>query len=180
MIHDITDNPPASRPSALTFVPWALLPATLIVLDQLIKLIVVAWIGPGEARHRVDVVGDALGFEYVENTGAAFGIMTSATGALAAVSLLIAGGGLLMLWREHRQHPVAAFAIGLVVGGALGNVIDRIFRGYVVDFVAVGGFPRFNLADSAITIGVLLLIVSMIRDDRHPPRTPERTGTNDE
>lgn len=180
MIQDATDNPPASRPSALSFLPWALLPAILIVLDQLIKLVVVAWIGPDASRHRVEVVGTAVGFEYVENTGAAFGIMTSATGALAAVSLLIAGGGLLMLWREHREHPLAAVAIALVVGGALGNVIDRIFRGYVVDFVALGAFPRFNLADAAITIGVLMLIASMIRDERQTPRAPERTGPQDE
>lgn len=180
MIQNLSDNPTASRASALGFAPWALMPAILIVLDQLLKLIMVAWIGPDAARHRVEVLGSVFAFEYVENTGAAFGIMTSATGALAAVSLLIAGGGLLMLWREHREHPLAAAAIALVVGGAIGNVIDRIFRGYVVDFVAVGEFPRFNLADSAITVGVLLLFVAMVRDDRQERATAERTGPEDE
>ncbi len=180
MIQDLSQNPSPSRASAWTFAPWALLPAILIVLDQLIKLVMVAWIGPDATRHRVEVIGSVFAFEYVENTGAAFGIMTSATGALAAVSLLIAGGGLFMLWREHRQHPLAAAAIALVVGGALGNVIDRIFRGYVVDFVAVGEFPRFNLADSAITVGVLLLLVAMVRDDRRERQTPVRTGPKDE
>lgn len=133
----------------------------------------VMWIGPDADRHRVDLLGGFLSLEYVENTGAAFGIMTSATSTLAVVSLLIALGGLFMMWREHRTEPLAAFAIGLVVGGAIGNVIDRMFRGYVVDFVAVGAFPRFNIADSAITFGVLLLLVAMVRESRQQPAKPQ-------
>jgi signal peptidase II len=136
----------------------------------------VMWIGPDSGRSQVHVAGELLSFEYVENRGAAFGIMTSATGALAGVSLLIASGGIYMMWREYRTHRLAAFAIALVVGGALGNVVDRIFRGYVVDFVAVGGFPRFNLADSAISIGVILLLVAMVRDDREPQTIQNEEG----
>jgi signal peptidase II len=169
-------------PSSLTaFLPWVLLPAALIVFDQLLKVAIVAWIGPDANRQRVEIAGDVLAFEYVENTGAAFGIMPSATGALAVVSLLIAAGGIFMLWKEHRSNPLAAFAIALVVGGAIGNVIDRIYRGYVVDFLAVGAFPRFNLADSAITIGVVLLLVAMMRDGRqHGATSREGTGSVDE
>lgn len=176
-----TDYRPDSstRSSLMTFLPWVGLPVVLVVLDQLLKLLFVAWIGPDADRHRIEIFGDAVAFEYVENTGAAFGIMTSATGALAGLSLLIAAGGAFMLWREHREHPMAATAIALVVGGALGNVIDRIFRGYVVDFMAVGTFPRFNLADSAITIGVLMLLVAMFRDERQNRSTiQEERGTN--
>ena len=164
---------PLARVAA--FLPWVALPLGVIVLDQLLKVLMVMWIGPDADRHRVHLAGDAFGFDYVENTGAAFGIMTSATGALAGLSLLIAAGGIYMLWREHRRDMLATFAIGLVVGGAIGNVIDRIYRGYVVDFVAVGGFPRFNLADSAITIGVLLLLVAMARDSRQQ-QPHEREG----
>jgi signal peptidase II len=148
------------------FLPWVLVPVVLIVFDQLLKLLFVSLIGPDADRHRIDLIGDFVAFDYVENRGAAFGIMGSATEALAAVSLLIAAGGLVMLWREHRERPLAALAIALVVGGAIGNVIDRMYRGYVVDFMAVGAFPRFNLADSAISIGVLLLLVAMVREDR--------------
>jgi len=159
-----------------------LVPAVVIVLDQLLKVLFVAWIGPEADRHRVSLIEELLGFEYVENTGAAFGILPSATGALAVVSLLIAVGGLFMMWREHRTAPITALAVALVVGGAIGNVIDRIFRGYVVDFVAVGEFPRFNLADSAITIGVLLLLVAMARESsaQRPARTPEGVSQADD
>ena len=169
MSQTIEDNVPAPASPVVAFLPWIAVPAGIVVLDQLLKVLMVMWIGPDADRHHVDLLGESIGFEYVENTGAAFGVMTSATGALAAVSLLIAAGGVFMLWREHRRDPVATLAIALVVGGALGNVIDRIYRGYVVDFVAVGAFPRFNLADSAITIGVLLLLAAMVRESRQQP-----------
>lgn len=151
------------------FLPWVLVPATIIVLDQLVKTLMVIWIGPDADRHHIDLLGSLFSFEYVENTGAAFGIMTSATSTLAVVSLLIAMAGLYMMWREHRTEPLAALAIGFVVGGAIGNVIDRMFRGYVVDFVAVGNFPRFNIADASITVGVLLLLVAMVTENRKQP-----------
>jgi signal peptidase II len=174
-------NEATKTPSSLTgFLPWLLLPAGLIVVDQLLKVLMVAWIGPDANRHRVEVGGSFLAFEYVENRGAAFGIFGSATEALAAVSIVIASAGIYMLWREHRENPPAAVAIALIVGGAVGNVIDRVFRGYVVDFVAVGVWPRFNLADSAVTIGVLVLLWAMIRDERELRSTlNEGTPTTD-
>lgn len=149
----------------LTFLPWLLIPVVLIVLDHLFKFVIVHWIGPGSDRHRIDVLGRSVGLEYVENRGAAFGIFGTATETLALVSLGIAAFGIYMIWRDHADRPRAAFAIALIVGGAIGNVIDRIFRGYVIDFVAIGTFPRFNLADSAITIGVLLLLWAMVREE---------------
>jgi signal peptidase II len=158
------------------FVPWLMLPIGLVVFDQLLKVLMVAWIGPDADSHRVDVIGDAIAFEYVENRGAAFGIFGSATDTLAIISIAIVAVAVVMLWREHRQNPLAATAIALIVGGALGNLIDRIFRGFVVDFVAVGWWPRFNLADSAVTIGVLLLLWSMIQEDR-THRTTNQEGT---
>lgn len=180
MSHTIEENVSPQTSPIFAFLPWIALPAGIIVLDQLLKALMVLWIGPDADQHHVDVIGEALGFEYAENTGAAFGIMTSATGALALISLLIAAGGVFMLWREHRRDLLATFAIALVVGGALGNVIDRIYRGYVVDFVAVGSFPRFNLADSAITIGVLMLLAAMVLDNRRQERTTqEGTHTTD-
>lgn len=180
MSQSIEENVSEPVSPVVAFLPWIGLPLAIIVLDQLLKVLMVMWIGPDADRHQVDVFGDAAGFEYVENTGAAFGIMTSATTALAGLSLVIAAGGVYMLWREHQRDALATLATGMVVGGALGNVIDRIYRGYVVDFVAVGSFPRFNLADTAITIGVLLLLVAMVRDSRQQqPRKNEGKDATD-
>jgi signal peptidase II len=142
------------------------LPLMIIVLDQILKAIFTSWLGSGADNHRWELVGSALAFEYLENRGAAFGILPEQTGLLTILSILIAGFGITLMWREAKAHPLTAVAIGMVVGGAIGNIVDRVRLGYVVDFVAVGTWPKFNLADSMITIGVLMLIWSSIRDER--------------
>jgi signal peptidase II len=142
------------------------LPLVIVVLDQILKFIFSSWLGPEAETHRWELAGNVLAFEYLENRGAAFGILPERTGLLTALSILIAGFGVTLMWREARSHPLTAIAIGMVVGGAIGNIVDRVRLGYVVDFIAVGTFPKFNLADSMITIGVLLLIWSSIQDER--------------
>jgi signal peptidase II len=142
------------------------LPVVIVILDQLLKILFSSWLGPEAETHRWELAGNALAFEYVENRGAAFGILPEQTGLLTALSILIAGFGVTLMWREAKSHPITAIAIGMVVGGAIGNIVDRVRLGYVVDFIAVGTWPKFNLADSMITIGVLLLIWSSIRDER--------------
>ncbi len=106
-----------------------------------------------------------MAFEYIENTGAAFGVLEGQGVFLT----LIAGTIIAMLiWRYLRAGQpslLMATSLGLVVGGAIGNVIDRLRLGYVVDFVAIGVWPKFNVADSAVVIGVLMLAWSMSRAD---------------
>lgn len=151
-----------------------LLPVAIVVLDQLTKAVISDWLGPGAGAHRWEMAGRALAFEYLENRGAAFGILPEQTGLLAALSILISGFGLVVMWREARHHPLTAIAIGMIVGGAVGNIVDRLRLGYVVDFVAVGTWPKFNLADSMISIGVVVLIASSINDERvHKNHTEE-------
>lgn len=138
-----------------------------------------AWIGPDAARHRVELIGSLLGFEYVQNTGAAFGILAGQPLLLAIFAVLASALFVAMMRTTLRAHPLVPIAVGLVLGGALGNLLDRIRLGYVVDFVAVGGFPRFNVADSAITIGLMLMAWTALREDesvrapRHDDADPE-------
>jgi len=144
------------------------LPAGVLVLDQILKLIMIRWIGPGAAWHRWELAGRLVAFEYVESRGAAFGILPGQTALLTAVAIAIIVGCVFLMRREARTHPVAAMAIGLIVGGALGNLVDRIRLGYVVDFIAVGIWPKFNLADTMISIGIVLLLWSGLRESpRH-------------
>lgn len=145
-------------------------PVLIIVLDQILKRIVSGWIGPGADVHRWELLGSAVAFEYVENRGAAFGILPEQTEVLTAVSIAISIFAVVVMHRELEHHPLSSLAIGMIVGGAVGNIIDRIWHGFVVDFVAVGAWPRFNLADSMITIGIVLLLVSSIRDERSEQR----------
>lgn len=141
----------------------------ILVVDQLTK----AWILDGLSLREVGQVlvwPPLLNFSYVENTGVSFGLFGGggARWILAIFSLVVAG--VLAWWALKAERRLLAVAIGLVIGGAIGNVIDRIRFGYVVDFVDVSGigfFPWvFNVADSAITIGVLLLILDSILSER--------------
>jgi signal peptidase II len=143
------------------------LPLAVLTLDQLLKAVVISWIGPDASLHRWEVAGRLVAFEYVENRGAAFGILPGRTSLLIVVALLITLGALALMFREARHHPIGAAGIGLVVGGALGNVMDRIRLGYVVDFIAVGIWPKFNIADTMITIGIALLLWSGMREGQH-------------
>lgn len=141
----------------------------VIVLDQLSK----AWILTGLSLRevgRVMIADPILNFSYVENTGVSFGLFGggAARWALSVFSLVVAGA--LAWWALQAERRTLVAAIGLVIGGAVGNAIDRIRFGYVVDFIDFSGtglFPWvFNIADSAITIGVALLILDSIRSER--------------
>lgn len=154
-------------------------PVVIIVLDQILKRLIFTWLGPDAAVHRWEVLGSAVAFEYVENRGAAFGILPEQTELLTAVSIAISIFAIVVMHREMQHHPLSALAIGMIVGGAVGNIVDRIWHGFVVDFVAVGMWPKFNLADSMISIGVVLLLVSSFRDERSAQRaraTEEEAG----
>ncbi len=131
--------------------------ATVIGLDQLTKLVIETIIGPNTSRSSYWFLGEWLGFEYVRNTGVAFGIKlgsSTLTLIVGTLAFLVVG---VLFWRLATKNQFAAIGAGLLAGGAVGNLIDRVRFEAVVDFVAVGPWPRFNIADSAITIGVLML-----------------------
>jgi signal peptidase II len=148
----------------------------IVVLDQLTKSWVVAALSDGP----LSIIGDDVELSLTRNSGGAFSLFTNATVFLAVMAIILS----LVLVRAVRraQDLLSVIALSLVLGGALGNLLDRIFRapgflrGHVVDYVSVGSFPSFNVADSAITIGAILLIVASLRpvrarddaDDEHP------------
>ncbi|MDQ1430592.1 MAG: signal peptidase [Actinomycetota bacterium] len=117
----------------------------------------------------VSIIGSDLSFELTRNTGSAFSLFQAFTPLLALIALGVA----VLLVREVRRSRDTLMIVGLslVLGGALGNLADRLFRspgflkGAVVDFVHVGRFPTFNVADSAITIGAALIVIWAIRAD---------------
>jgi signal peptidase II len=133
--------------------------------DQLTKAVIVAAIGPGSAVSRIAVGTDLLALEYAENRGAAFGVFPGLTPVLTVLSAAVLVGILIHFLRTPNPTMVAVISVGAIVGGALGNLADRVRLGYVVDFVAVGPWPNFNVADSAITLGVLGLIWGWVLPD---------------
>lgn len=143
----------------------------IALVDQLVKRWMVELIGPSASQHRIELLGSFVALEYLQNTGAAFGMFRDATTLFAIVAVVAIGVGLFLVWREAASDWPLALGISLIIGGALGNVIDRIVRGYVVDFVAIGRFWKFNLADSCITLGVLFVFWLLWRADNQESDT---------
>ncbi len=142
--------------------------AGILLADQLTKLAVVRQFPDPKAHHEMVVVPGFLNLVHLTNDGAAFSMLKGQNTLLAAISLLAMVG--LVYYRRSfdNHHPTAKIALGLLLGGILGNLVDRFARGSVVDFIHVyierreGGqwsWPAFNVADSAICIGVLLLFI---------------------
>ncbi len=144
---------------------WYVLAGVVIVLDQLSKWVVLKNIGFGETIYVAPFWNWVLAF----NPGAAFSFLADQPGwqrwLFSALALAVSGWLAIML-RQHPQQKLLSLALSLVMGGALGNVIDRIRFGAVVDFIqwhAAGYYwPAFNIADSAITIGAILLVIEQL------------------
>lgn len=158
----------AERPLGATLSQWsglALIVFAAIFADQLTKWLVSRDIG---LYKQVHVLGP-LWFRHVRNTGIAFGLFSSATPIVIVVTTLIVLWLLVFFARSGARHPILPAALGLVIGGSLSNLVDRVRVGHVTDFVNIGSFPAFNLADSFITLGVLVLAVAIVLPER-----PER------
>jgi len=169
----------------------------VLILDQLAKW----WISSNMQVGGMISIIDGFGrLRYTHNTGAAFGFLRDASGILSIVSPIVIAGIVIVFVRLGSPTRLSTLAAGLIVGGALGNLIDRIRLGYVVDFIEVynphldlGGtiytFPVFNVGDSAITIGVILILAGLIfaKDETEvsqqkttlddQPTTPSNTST---
>ncbi|MEK6950289.1 MAG: signal peptidase II [Nanoarchaeota archaeon] len=128
---------------------WLTALATL-ALDQVLKNLV-AWLSPKISLF-------FLSIHLVRNTGAGFGLLKDHTPWLAIISLLVALA-IIYYYSQLPPEKLPQFLWGLFLGGVLGNLIDRILRGYVIDFIDVGFWPAFNVADAAITVAVIGLIV---------------------
>ena len=143
-----------------------LLAATIIVLDQLSKWWIVSTISPGGYVYPIPVLAPFVGLTHVQNTGVAFGLFQNANTFFAPLSMVV----IVVIVRFMRALPadrwLARLGLTLLLAGAIGNLIDRLRVGYVIDFVAVGSFARFNVADSAVSIGVAVLVLAWLLEHR--------------
>jgi signal peptidase II len=157
---------PAKNNSSPRLLQWLAVALVVIVLDQLTKVLILGAFQLGDSRH----VTDFFNVVRVHNTGAAFSFLAGAAGwqrwffiGLGLVATAFIG----LMLKRHGQQTLFALALSLILGGALGNVIDRLLHGYVVDFIQLHWagwfFPSFNVADSAITIGAVLLVWDELR-----------------
>jgi signal peptidase II len=159
----------AARAGTRTRARWPIflgLAAAVVVIDQLTKAWLVSFLEPGE---RVEVVGDVVRLVHSQNTGALFGLFRDQAMFFAILSVGVVG---VIVWFHYSsgRNALLSVALGLLLGGALGNMADRFRIGYVVDFVDIGlgdlRFYTFNVADSAISAAILLLLLSALLPDR--------------
>jgi signal peptidase II len=160
---DPTDPSVTGRPAGRARWPIFLgLAALVVVVDQLAKAWLVSFLRPGE---RTEVVGEYVRLLHSQNTGALFGLFRDSAPLFGMVSIGVVG---LIVWFHHSsgRNTLLSIALGLLLGGALGNMADRFRLGYVVDFVdlGIGGlrFYTFNVADMAISGAILLLLLSAL------------------
>lgn len=143
---------------------WLILSVVVIFIDQLTKYGMSHWLARGERWSLMPFVNLTV----AHNQGAAFSFLSQDGGwqrwFLIVLAILVSMGLIVYLLRVEVGNKLLACSLAMVVGGALGNVIDRVFNGYVIDFIDVyvgrWHWPVFNIADSCIVLGVLLLIVS--------------------
>jgi signal peptidase II len=146
---------------------WLLLIATIIiVIDQLTKFFIRKYMVYGDTWAPWDWMMPYARLLYIHNTGAAFGLFKNANPIFMALAVIVSGVIIYYYPQIPTEEKVIRFALSLQLAGAVGNLIDRIFFGRVTDFISVGNFAIFNVADSSITVGVIILLIAVWLQDR--------------
>ena len=160
----------AARSLAAQPVHWLGLAAVAVaalVADQLTKHIVASQV---QLDDEVKVVGP-FSIHHVQNSGIAFGLFASATAIVIVLTVLAVAWMLGYFARSGARHPLLPVAVGLVIGGSVSNLADRVRLGHVIDFLDFRYWPAFNLADTFIVVGVAVLLGALVAADRRPRRS---------
>jgi signal peptidase II len=148
---------------------WAVpaaIAALVIAADQASKTWIAHTLGPDTMTQFIPIIGDTARIVYSHNTGVAFSLLQGMPQLLTFTALAIIAGAIYFYATQlPNRRPMVQVVLGLILGGAFGNLIDRVRLGYVVDFIQIGWFPVFNLADSAITVGAALLMLQFLLDE---------------
>ncbi len=134
----------------------------VLILDQATKAMIRQWV---DYQAEIEVIPGFFSIVHIYNTGIAFGLFQGQSGLITILGLLALGVNLAIFWGEWKKNPVLTldvYGMGLILGGALGNLVDRLAAGKVTDFLlfSLGSYhwPAFNIADSGITIGILMIL----------------------
>ena len=156
---------------------WLIISALIILADQITKYLVVSNMGVGETLFSVFNIFDIT---YVQNKGAAFSIMSGKMPLLGLISVVFCVAVVVYWVKKKPSHPLLCTAVTMMFAGAFSNAIDRIFRGFVVDYIRTLfiDFPVFNIADIGITVGAALLVVYFIFFDKEDKNAKTDTETD--
>ncbi|GAB4480260.1 MAG: signal peptidase II [Anaerolineales bacterium] len=150
--------------------------ASVILFDQWTKEMVRNNLQVGEVWSPWDALTPYVRIVHWKNSGAAFGILQGFGGIFMVLAIVVALMIIVYFPQVPRRDWSLRLALGLQLGGAVGNLIDRLIQGYVTDFISVGTFPVFNVADSSISIGVAVLAIGVwIQDWRNKEKSPQPT-----
>jgi signal peptidase II len=155
-----------ARGPSTSWLPWLGLALAIFIADQFTKVLILGYYRLGDSTY----VASFFNIVRAHNTGAAFSFLATASGWQRWFFTVIGiAAAVFIVWmlRSHAGQKLFSFALACILGGAVGNVVDRLLHGYVVDFVQVHWrgwyFPAFNVADSAITVGAAFLILDELR-----------------
>lgn len=151
-------------------ISYLIVAALLVVCDQLVKYWVVSNLSLGEAMN---VIPNVFSLTYYQNSGAAWSILQGQMWFFAIVTFVAVPLCIWLLWKNRRGSKFYSLALGLVIAGALGNFIDRMRLGYVVDMFQTDfmNFPIFNVADMCLTIGVAMVFIYALFEERFERKT---------
>ena len=145
---------------------WIVVIVASVFADQLTKQLVVNFL---DREEPFDVIEGVFRFSYVENRGAAFGMLDDHRWVFMIVSTLAIVGIIFYMWKFCRDSKLLCLGLSLIVGGGIGNMIDRIFLGYVIEFLDFCAFPNlwmwvFNVADAFVCVGAAIVVLSLLID----------------
>lgn len=151
-------------------ISYLIVAALLVVCDQLVKYWIVSNLSLGEAMN---VIPNVFSLTYYQNSGAAWSILQGQMWFFALVTFVAVPLCIWLLWKNRRGSKFYSLALGLVIAGALGNFIDRMRLGYVVDMFQTDfiNFPIFNVADMCLTIGVVMVFIYALFEERFERKT---------
>jgi len=156
----------------------------IFVLDQLTKNWIAATLGPGSGRQVIPIVGDVVRLVYTTNTGAAFGIGQNRSILFTIVALVAVPAITYFNRTVTPRSLLTRLCLGALLGGTLGNLVNRLALGYVIDFVDVGigdlRWPSFNVADSSFVVGIIVLSVYLFLTDPSRGRPREAADRPDQ
>ena len=158
----------------MTTAIWAVVAAAALVgIDQAFK----AWASAGLAGGSIDLIPGVLSLTYHENFGAAFGILQNQRVFLVLMTLVIIAGACYLILSGKLYNRYLVWSVALILAGGVGNLIDRTFNGYVVDYIyfELINFPIFNFADCCVVIGTCLVVVYILFEDKFSKKRHART-----
>lgn len=153
---------------------WLIIAAIIVIADQTVKYFVASGMNVGDTAFSVLNLFDIT---YVQNKGAAFSMLSGKMSLLSIISFVFCAAVVIYWIRKKPKHSLLCTSLAMMFAGALGNGIDRILRGFVVDYIQTTfiNFPVFNIADIGITVGAGLLVVYVIRFDKEDKNAENNT-----